>query len=143
MESGGDKKLFILMLVVIITTVVESQIGYIADFIPEQLSSSGGVTMFIIFAVIFAITQYLILMYIKHLNKEMKQRIPHLHILHVGVSIAQYVLVGVVASVVLQILVGAAIPHHNSLHHLRYKLRALDCGIGSFGHCFCVLVQIF
>jgi hypothetical protein len=106
MESGSDKKLFILMLVVIITTVVESQIGYIADFIPEQLSSSGGVTMFIIFAVIFAITQYLVLMYIKHLNKEMKQRIPHLHILHVGVSIAQYVLVGVVASVILQILVA-------------------------------------
>jgi hypothetical protein len=106
MESGSDKKFFILMLVVIVTTVVESQIGYIADFIPEQLSSSGGITMFITFAAVFALTQYLILAYIRHSNKEMRQRTPHLHTLHIGVSIAQYVLVGVVALVVLQILVA-------------------------------------
>ena len=52
MESGSDKKLFMLMLVVIVTIVTDSQIGNITDFIPEQISSSRGIVTFIIFAVI-------------------------------------------------------------------------------------------
>ena len=106
MKLDSDNRFFLLMLIAIVITVVESQIGYIADFVPEQLSSSAGITTFVIFAAIFVMAQFLILAYIKKSNKEMKQRIPHLHILHVGVSIAQYVLVGVVAIVVLQILVA-------------------------------------
>jgi hypothetical protein len=31
------------MLVVIVTLMIDSEIGYIADFIPEQLSSRVGV----------------------------------------------------------------------------------------------------
>ena len=57
----SDKKLFILMLVVIVTITVDSQIGYMADFIPEQMSSRSGVAIFIGIAAIFVITQYLIL----------------------------------------------------------------------------------
>ena len=43
------------MVVVIITILIDSEIGYIADFIPEQLSSSVGVAAFIGIAIIFAV----------------------------------------------------------------------------------------
>ena len=66
------------MVVVIITILVDSQIGYIADFIPEQLSSSVGVAAFIAIAIIFAVTQYFILGYVKQSNKENKARALHL-----------------------------------------------------------------
>ena len=99
-----SKKLFTLMLVVIVTITVDSQIGYIADFIPEQLSSSGGVAIFIVISAIFVITQYLILAYVKQSNKETRQIAPHLRILHVGVSVGQYILAGVIVIVILQIL---------------------------------------
>jgi hypothetical protein len=65
-----SKKLFTLMLVVIVTITVDSQIGYIADFIPEQLSSNGGIAIFIVISAIFVLTQYLILAYAKQSNKE-------------------------------------------------------------------------
>ena len=101
---GSSKKLLVLMLVVIVTITVDSQIGYIADFIPEQLSSSGGIALFIIIPAIFVITQYLILAYVMQLNKEIKDRASHLLLLQAGVTIGQYLLAAVIALVILQIL---------------------------------------
>jgi hypothetical protein len=61
----ANKRLFTLMVIVVITIIVDSQIGYVADFIPKQLSSNGGIITFIVIAVIFTVTQFLILNYIK------------------------------------------------------------------------------
>ena len=93
------------MVVVIITILVDSQIGYIADFIPEQLSSSGGVTAFIVIAGIFAVTQYFILAYVKQSDKGNKARALHLRLTNSIVSVAQYVLAGILAFVILQIII--------------------------------------
>lgn len=92
------------MLVVTVTITIDSEIGYVADFIPEQVSSNTGIFVFILIAVIFAITQYFILDYVKQLNRETRQRVPHLTRLHTGISVAQYLLAVVVAIVILQIL---------------------------------------
>ena len=54
-----SKKLLIFMVVVIITILIDSEAGLIADFIPEQLSSRVGVAAFIGIAIIFAISQVL------------------------------------------------------------------------------------
>jgi hypothetical protein len=103
-KLDSDKKLFALMLTVIVTLTVESQIGYVADFIPEQLSSGMGITVFIVIAAVFVVTQYVILGYVRQLNKETKDRISHLQLLQTGVSIGQYILLAVIALVILQIL---------------------------------------
>jgi hypothetical protein len=42
-SSFDGKKLLVIMSIVIVTLTVDSQIGYIADFIPEQLASSVGI----------------------------------------------------------------------------------------------------
>jgi hypothetical protein len=65
-----NENLLILMGFVTITILVDSEIGVIADFIPEQLSSSVGLATFIGIAIIFAVTQHFILSYIKQSNKE-------------------------------------------------------------------------
>jgi hypothetical protein len=103
-KLDSDKKLFALMLTVIVTLTVESQIGYVADFIPEQLSSGMGITVFIVIAAVFVVTQYIILGYVRQLNKETKDRISHLQLLQTGVSVGQYILLAVIALVILQIL---------------------------------------
>jgi hypothetical protein len=97
-------KLLILMLVVIITIIVDSEAGIVADFIPAQLSSSIGISVFIAIAIIFAVTQYFILAYVKQSNKETRARALHINVTHIAVSIAQYVLVGMLAIVILQML---------------------------------------
>ncbi|HVD37056.1 MAG TPA: hypothetical protein VNB68_06620, partial [Nitrososphaeraceae archaeon] len=92
------------MLVVIITIIVDSEVGFVADFIPVQLSSSTGIAVFIAIAIIFAITQHFILAYVKQSNKETRARALHLDITQIIVSIAQYVLVGMLVIVILQML---------------------------------------
>ena len=42
-SSFDGRKLLVIMTIVAITLTVESQIGTIADFIPEQLDSSQGI----------------------------------------------------------------------------------------------------
>lgn len=91
--------------VVIVTLLIDSQIGYIADFIPEQLSSSFGISGFIVIAIIFAIMQYFILAYIKQSKKETRARALNLDVTFWLVSIAQYVLAGLLAFVIAQIII--------------------------------------
>jgi hypothetical protein len=55
-SSFDGKKLLVMMSIVVVTLTVDSQIGYIADFIPEQLASSVGIAAFIAIWTIFAVT---------------------------------------------------------------------------------------
>ena len=101
-----SRKLLILMVVVITAITIDSQIGYIADFIPEKVSSDAGVATFILMAVIFAVTQYFILGYVKQTNKGNRPRSKALHlgITHSIVTIAQFILVGILGFVIVQII---------------------------------------
>ena len=94
------------MVVVIITILIDSEIGYIADFIPEQLSSSTGLAAFIGIAIVFAVTQYFILSYIKQSDKETQARALNLDLTYSIISIAQFVLVGILAFIILQIIIA-------------------------------------
>ncbi len=51
----SDKKLLLLMSILVVTFLIDSQIGYIADFIPERLATNEGIALFIGIAVVFAI----------------------------------------------------------------------------------------
>jgi hypothetical protein len=101
----GDKKLLILVSILVVTFMVDSQIGYIADFIPERLATNEGIALFIGIAVVFAIGGILTLEYVKTKTKEGRARALHLHATHIGVTIAQYVLIAIIAFVIAQILV--------------------------------------
>jgi hypothetical protein len=92
------------MLVVITTIMVDSEVGLVADFIPAQISSSVGIAVFIAIVIIFAIMQFFILAYAKQSNKETEARALYLDVTHIIVSIAQYLLVGILAFVILQIM---------------------------------------
>ena len=112
------KRLFTLMTILIIVVTVDSNIGYVADFIHKQLSSNNGIIVFIALSGLFIITQYLVLAYVRQANKEMRQRVPHLRTLHTGVSVAQYGTGGI--SIICNFASSnvATIQHYNNLHCL-------------------------
>src|SRR5919108_912340 len=103
----GGKKLLILMSILVVIFIVDSQIGYIADFIPERLATNEGIALFIGIAVVFAIGGILTLQYVKTKTKESHARALHLRATHIGGTIAQYVLIAIIAFVIAQILVTA------------------------------------
>jgi hypothetical protein len=104
-SSFDDKRLLIIMSIVVVTLTVDSQIGTIADFIPKQLASNVGIAAFIGIWTIFAVMQYYILSYIKKSNKENRVRVRYLNLIHKIVTIAQFVLAGIISVVILQISV--------------------------------------
>ena len=54
-----NKKFLSLMIIVIITVMIDSEIGIVADFIPEQISSIWGVGTFLGISIIFVVSQYI------------------------------------------------------------------------------------
>jgi hypothetical protein len=102
-SSFEGKKLLVIMAIVVVTLMVDSQIGIISDFIPEQLVSNVGIAVFIGIWTIFAVTQYYILSYVRKSNKENRVRARYLNFIHKIVTIAQFVLAGIISVVILQI----------------------------------------
>jgi hypothetical protein len=70
------------------------------------LASSWGIAIFVVIWAIFAVTQYYILAYVKQSNNESRAKARYLNLIHRIVTIAQFVLVGVIAFVILQILIA-------------------------------------
>jgi hypothetical protein len=126
-----SENLLILMGFVIITILVDSEIGVIADFIPEQISSSVGLVIFIGIAIIFAVTQYFILSYIKQSNKETNAKALNLDLTYWIVSIGQYILVGILAYVILQIIIAQqySIVTLYTSHVISYGLWIITLGL--------------
>jgi hypothetical protein len=100
-------KLPILVSVIVAVFVIDSQIGYIADFIPDRIATSEGIVLFIGIDVVFAIGGYLILFHIRERNKTSRIWSMKLGTTHIGISIAHYALIITIAVVILQIFAFA------------------------------------
>jgi hypothetical protein len=98
------RKLLVLFAVVVATILIDSEVGVVSDFIPEKISSSAGISLFVCTVVIFAISGFFILSYVKQIGKESGATILHLNRTHKLVTVVQYVLVAIIAFVVLQIV---------------------------------------
>jgi hypothetical protein len=105
-SNFDSRKLLVIMTIVAILLTIESQIGNIADFIPEQLASGQGIVVFVGIWAIFTVTQYFILAFVKHNNKYSKTRTRFLYLIHRIVTAAQFLLAGIIALVILQILIA-------------------------------------
>jgi hypothetical protein len=124
-ESRFDsRKVLALMLVVIVTVMLDSEIGYVADFIPRQISSAWGIVVFTSIAIIFAVTQYFIVSNVHQSNKEHRARALYLNVTHNIVSVSQFILAGILALVILQILMA----HQYSIVAL-YASHAISYGL--------------
>jgi hypothetical protein len=99
-----NRWLLIIVSVVVVVFLVDSNIGYVADFIPDWLVTNEGIGLFIGISVVFAAGGLLILRFVKQNNKQSKIRGLKLGAIHNGVAIAHYVLIGIVALVIGQVL---------------------------------------
>ena len=126
-----SKKIFIITMVLAVTLFVDEEIGTISDMIPEKISSSIGLATFLGIWMIFSVSQFYILAYVKKSNKEIRVEARYLNLMHGTVTIAQYVLAGVIALVILQMFVTHE--YNTSMLYARYihKLWTLDCNLRS------------
>ena len=119
-----NRKLLVIVSIVVFFFMVDSEIGYVADFIPESIVTPEAIALFIAIAVVFAAGGYFILRYVRERNRESKIRGLRLGITHTGVTVSHYVLTAIIAIVIIQILVSA----QYSLFNL-YAVHAISYGI--------------
>jgi|SRR5687768_4365672 len=122
-STFDGKKLLVVMTMLAVVLTGESSIGYIADFIPEQLASNESIVTFIGIFAVFVVTQYYILAFVNYNNKSHHVRAQFLHTIHKIVTVIQYSLVGIVLLVILQIL--TAQQYNTILLHLAISISYL------------------
>jgi hypothetical protein len=105
-SSFDGRKLLVVMIIVAVVLTVESQIGTVADFIPEQLASFQGIASFIGMWAVCTVMQYYILAFVKINNNQSSFRTNVVHTIHRTVTIAQFLLTGIIALVILQVLIA-------------------------------------
>ena len=105
-STFDGRKLLVIMTILAVVLTVESSIGYIADFLPEQLASIGSIATFIGIFAVSMVTQYFILAFVDYNNKSHKVRTRLLRTIHKIVTITQYLLAGIILLVILQILLA-------------------------------------
>ena len=99
-----NRKLLLLFVVVTVIILIDYEFGLVSDFIPNIISSSEGISLFVSTAVVFAITSLIILAYVKQIGEKSGAKFLHLARTHKLVTIAQYTLIVISAIVVLQVL---------------------------------------
>jgi hypothetical protein len=99
-----SRKLLLLFVVVTAAILIDYEFGLVADFIPNIISSSKGILLYVSTAVIFAITSLIILVYVRQISEKTGAKVLHLARTHKLVTIAQYTLIVVVTITVLQVL---------------------------------------
>ena len=84
--------------------MIDYEFGVVADFIPDIISSAGGILLFVSTAAIFAITSLIILAYVRQMGEKSAAKVLHLTRTHKLVTVAQYTLIVIVALTVLEVL---------------------------------------
>jgi hypothetical protein len=90
--------------VIVATLVVDIELSNISDLIAEELSSSFGILFFIIIAIVYTISQFLILRYSKMAIETTAARNRYLLWATKAVTYGQYLLILLFAVIILQII---------------------------------------
>ena len=122
--NSNNNKLFLVIIATIICVLIDSQLGIIADFIPEYLSSPRGIALFLGLIIVFIIASYLILKYIKNINKLDSVRAFHLDVMYYVLIVAQCTMAFILTIIAFQILTN-----HEYDTHILYIPYLVNYGI--------------
>lgn len=98
----GGKVIFAMMFVIIVTSIIDTSIIRISVFTGGLSSTHQNIVYFIIIILVYTIGQYVVLRYITSRSKDVVQH--HLTLIHKVVAILQYVLIGLLVSIAMEMI---------------------------------------
>lgn len=113
MSSGlflerNDRVMLIVIAITIFVLVSDTMINQVSDYLAPQLVSGFGISLFIFFVIVFGISQYLILKYIKEKIGYMISNTKSTEMLHKMVVSIQFLLLILLSFLVGQVLISAS-----------------------------------
>ena len=95
----------IIIVIMVVSVLVDSQLGVIADFIPEYLSSPTGLVLFVSLIVFSILSSFFMINYIRRVNSLTEGKYAHFKVIYYLVFISQCLNSSILIFVVTQILV--------------------------------------
>lgn len=113
MSSGlflerNDRVMLIVIAITIFVLVSDTMINQVSDYLAPQLVSGFGISLFTFFVIVFGISQYLILKYIKEKIGYMISNTKSTEILHKMVLSIQFLLLILLSFLVGQVLISSS-----------------------------------
>src|SRR5919197_1558300 len=106
-SRSSDKRILVIMLVAIAALIVDTVINNVADFITSSIVSNFGIVIFVLISLMYGVSQYFILEFVKLKLKEVRMKSRYLNLMHRVITTVQYFLTAIIIFVVLQILLSA------------------------------------
>src|SRR5688500_12143696 len=104
----GSKKFFALFLVMLVAQFIDLTIGTLSDLFIDFAVSPLGVGLFIAISMIYGVGQYFILRTVKATIGQIEAKNwTHVTLINRIVTITQYVMIAIMASIVLQIIINS------------------------------------
>jgi hypothetical protein len=83
---------------------VDSIIGYVSDFLIEEITSNFGISLFVLISTVFIIASFVIVQLIKSTTSEVRNNSKELRVLHGAAFTTQLLLIAAVAALLIQIV---------------------------------------
>jgi hypothetical protein len=83
---------------------VDSIIGYVSDFLIEEITSNFGISLFVLISTVFIIASFVIFQLIKSTTSEVRNNSKELRVLHGAAFTTQLLLIAAVAALLIQIV---------------------------------------
>ena len=95
----------IVFIATVITVLVDSQIGLIADFIPEYLTSSFGISLFVGLTIFSIFSSFFMINYVRHINSLTAGKYAHFKLIYYLVFGSQCLISSILLFVVTQMMI--------------------------------------
>jgi hypothetical protein len=103
-----SRKFFIVFLVILSAQFIDLTIGTLSDLFVDFAVSPLGIGLFITIAMIYGVGQYIVLNTVKAAIKQSEAKVwTHVNLVRNAVTVTQYVLIAIMASIVLQIIINS------------------------------------
>lgn len=99
-----NNRILIVFIFMVISVIIDSQIGIISDFIPEYISSVTGVLLYVGLTVFLILSSIYFIYQIKNTEKMTKVKYIHFKLVFNIIFISQIIIAIVLASIILQIV---------------------------------------
>ena len=108
LKENNSRTVLIIFCVVMAFLIPDIMINYVSDFIVPMLISSWSIFFFVIICAVYSFGSYFILGFVSENSREIRAKDRYFNMIHLIVSIAQYLLVAIMIYIVLEILVTSS-----------------------------------
>ena len=105
LKENNSRTILIIFCVVMAFLIPDIMINYVSDFIVPILISSWSIFFFVIICAVYSVGSYFVLRFVSENSREVRAKDRYFNMIHLIVSIAQYLLVAITIYIVLEILI--------------------------------------